>query len=171
MLGPGAELGRDQVCRPQAQAGVDVIARDDEIATVICDAAHHGMHMVPMGDADPVKPRLFLQRRRLLPVRRIIGIDRAVLTPQRLASARCCPPSPLPRLPMCRRSVAPTPPSAACAPSGHRRACTPPLRFGVRQRSPGEPIGECRDLIYPVAERRSEAVRNHLAPALRGINP
>jgi hypothetical protein len=38
----------------------DVIARDDQIGTVICDAAHHEMHMrvvgVPMGDADPVQP-------------------------------------------------------------------------------------------------------------------
>jgi hypothetical protein len=38
----------------------DVIARDDEIGTVICDTAHHEMHMrvvgVPMGDADPVQP-------------------------------------------------------------------------------------------------------------------
>jgi hypothetical protein len=38
----------------------DVIARHDEIGTVICDAAHHEMHMrvvgIPMGDADPVQP-------------------------------------------------------------------------------------------------------------------
>jgi hypothetical protein len=38
----------------------DVIARDDEVGTVICDAAYHEMHMrvvgVPMGDADPVQP-------------------------------------------------------------------------------------------------------------------
>jgi hypothetical protein len=38
----------------------DVIARDDEIGTVICDAAHQQMLMrvvgVPMGDANPVQP-------------------------------------------------------------------------------------------------------------------
>jgi hypothetical protein len=38
----------------------DLIARGDEIGTVICDAAHHEMHKrvvgVPMGDADPVQP-------------------------------------------------------------------------------------------------------------------
>jgi hypothetical protein len=59
-LGLGAELGRDQVRSPRARAMADVIARDDEIATLVCDAAHHGMHMrvvgAPMGDADPIQP-------------------------------------------------------------------------------------------------------------------
>jgi hypothetical protein len=40
----GAELGRNQVLGPRAQAGADVIARDGEIGTVICNAAHHEMH-------------------------------------------------------------------------------------------------------------------------------
>jgi hypothetical protein len=34
----------------------DVIARDDEIGTVVCGAAYRGMHAgvgVPMGDANP----------------------------------------------------------------------------------------------------------------------
>jgi hypothetical protein len=41
----GAELGRNQVLGPRTQAGADVIARDDEIGTVICNAAHHEMQM------------------------------------------------------------------------------------------------------------------------------
>jgi hypothetical protein len=43
MLGLGAELGRDQGRSPRAQAVADVIARDDEIGTVICGAAYHGI--------------------------------------------------------------------------------------------------------------------------------
>jgi hypothetical protein len=46
-----AELSRDQILGPRAQAGADVIAGDDEIGTVIWDTAHHEMHMrvvVPM---------------------------------------------------------------------------------------------------------------------------
>jgi transposase len=45
MLGLGAELGRDQVHSPRARAVTDGIARDDEIGTVICDAAYRGMRV------------------------------------------------------------------------------------------------------------------------------
>jgi hypothetical protein len=43
MLGLGAELGRDQVRSPRAQAVANGIARDDEIGTVVCGAAYRGM--------------------------------------------------------------------------------------------------------------------------------
>ena len=115
----------------------------------------------------------FQGRRLLLPVRRIIGIHRAVLTSQRLASA-----------PVFRRPLSLPYPCAGpvLRPRLHQplallqgiAALVCPLylvAFGVRPRSLGEPIGERRGLIDLVAERRLEAVRNHLPPALLGIDP